>query len=435
MDENELMRPWFDHMVGSLRHVSLFDVHTHIGHNDPDGFKLSTERLLAALAAAGSRGAVTPMHEPDGYPPANDAVLAACAGSDGRLVALCRLDPHADPAGELRRCLDAGARGVKLHPRAEGFELSDPEVEPIFAIANERRLPILIHAGRGIPALGRDAVALARRFPDARIILAHGAICDLNWLWREIPRHPNLFIDTSWWNPIDQAALLSLIPPGHLLYATDLPYFTPYLVATMVTRYAYQLGLDDRQVAGILGGQAERVLAGEEPLDLGPAPGQGALDYDVRLERVSMTLVLALGRMLMGRTGWEPLSLARLACDLGDPDAPESDVCRNVLALLERQEHLAKLDRHISAPFGPGIRLVMLAACIARTPDVALPRVPELEGGERLRNASAAGHRIMAPSPEDAARPAGRQLGRSSAADHLVLERSPAADAPGRAQP
>ena len=422
MDENELLRPWFAHMVASLAHVSLFDVHTHIGHNDPDGFTMSTAELLAALEAAGSRGAVTPMHEPDGYPPANDAVLEACQRSEGRLVALCRLDPHSDPVIELRRCLDAGARGVKLHPRAESFELSDREVEPIFAVAHERRLPVLIHAGRGIPALGRDAVTLSRRYPDARIILAHGAICDLNWLWREIPRHRNLFIDTSWWNPTDQAALVSLIPPGHLLYATDLPYFTPYLVATMVTRYAYQVGLDDDQVAGILGGQAERVLAGAEPLDLGPAPGQGALDYDVRLERVSMLLGLALGRMLMGRTGWEPLSLARLACDLGDPDAPESDVCRNVLSLLARQERLAKLDRHVSAPFGPGIRLVMLAACIVRTPDVALPRVPELEGGERLRDASAAGHRIIAAPPPDAAlRPAG-DLRRSSAADHLVLD-------------
>ena len=137
----------------------------------------------------------------------------------------------------------------------------------------------------------------------------------------------------------------------------------------------------------------------------------------------------ALGRMLMGRTGWEPLSLARLACDLGDPDAPESDVCRNVLSLLHRQEQLAKLDKKISAPFGPGIRLVMLAACIARTPDVALPRVPELEGGDRLRDASAAGHRILAPAPAAPRQQLpGRDLARSSAADHLVLERAPAAE-------
>ena len=422
MHEDDLLAPWFEHLVGSLDHVSLFDFHTHIGVNDPDGFKLSSVELIARLEAAGSRGAVMPMHEPDGYPAANDEVIEVAERSDGRLVALCRLDPGKQPLDEARRCLEAGAKGIKLHPRAESFQLSEPHVEPIFALAHERRLPVLIHAGRGIPTLGRDAARLSSRYPDARIVLAHGAICDLNWLWREIPRYPNLFIDTSWWNPTDIAALIALVPPGHLLYATDLPYFSPFMVATMVTRYAYQIGLDDTQVAAILGGQAQRLLAGEDPLDLGPAPGQGGLDYDIRLERLASLLSLAIARMLMGRTGWEPLSLARLSCDLGEPDSPEADICRNVLALLERQEAYAAHSPKGCAPFGPGIRLVMLAACIARTPDVALPRVPELDSASDLRRASAAGHRTLSPVSPEVAPEGGGDLRRSSAADHLVLD-------------
>jgi uncharacterized protein len=425
MDEDDLLAPWFAHLVGSLEHVSLFDFHTHIGCNDPDGFTLSSAELLRRLEAAGSRGAVMPMHEPGGYPPANDTVIEAAERSGGRLLALCRLDPAKRPLEEARRCLEAGARGIKLHPRAEQFQLSEPHVDPIFALAHERRLPVLIHAGRGIPTLGRDATKLAHRYPDARIVLAHGAICDLNWLWREIDRYPNLFIDTSWWNPTDIAALMSLVAPSHLLYATDLPYFSPFMVATMVTRYAYQVGLDDAQVASILGGQAERVLAGEDQLELGPAPGQGGLDYDVRLERLATLLGFAIARMLMGRTGWEPLSLARLSCDLGDPDAPEADICRNVLALLERQEVYAAESPKGCAPFGPGIRLVMLAACIARTPDVALPRVPELAAAGDFRRASAAGHRTIEAPIQEAPPEGAADLRRSSAADHLVLDAAP----------
>jgi predicted TIM-barrel fold metal-dependent hydrolase len=407
MREDELLRPWFEHLVGD---VPLVDVHTHIGHNDPDGFALSADDLLGRLERAGSRAVATPMQEPGGYPAANDAVLEACARSDGRVVAFCRVDPARGGLAEARRCLDAGARGIKLHPRAEGFELSDPAVGPLFALAAERRIAVLVHAGRGIPTLARDAVELAGRHRGASVVLAHAAICDLNWLWREIPRHRNLFVDTSWWNPVDLAALIALVPPGHLLYATDLPYFTPFMVAPMVARFAYQSGLEERQVTGILGRQAERVLTGEEPLDLGPAPGTGSLDFDIRLERVATMLTLAIARMLMGRTGWEPLSLARLACQLDDPDAPESDVCRNVLALLERQERLAAEDREASAPFGPGIRIVMLAACIARTPDVALPRVPALEDRDALREASAAGHRLIQGAP------------RSSGAEHRLVD-------------
>ena len=37
--------------------------------------------------------------------------------------------------------------------------------ESVFALADERRLPILVHAGRGIPALGRHAVELCERYP------------------------------------------------------------------------------------------------------------------------------------------------------------------------------------------------------------------------------------------------------------------------------
>ena len=302
--------------------AALVDIHGHTGFNDPDGFTFSAEQLVATLEAAGARGVVMSMHEPDGYPPANDRVLAEAAASDGRLVAFCRLDPKRDAVAEARRCLDAGARGIKLHPRAEGFELRDPEVEPIFALAHERRLPILIHAGRGIPTLARDAVALAERYPEARIVLAHAAICDLNWLWRVIPRYPNLLIDTAWWHPVDLAALFALVPPGQLVFGSDLPYFTPFMSATMAVRFGLQVGLSPEQLAGILGLQGERLLDGGEPLDLGPAPGPGRLAYSVLLERLTSVLVLAVGRMLMGRTGYEPLALARLACESGTTTLP-----------------------------------------------------------------------------------------------------------------
>src|SRR5688500_15928134 len=105
------------------------------------------------------------MHEPDGYAAANDAVLAAAADHADRLVCFCRVDPHDGAVAEARRCLDAGARGIKLHPRAERFGMDAPAVGDIVALAHERRVPVLIHAGRGIPALGRRTVELAEANP------------------------------------------------------------------------------------------------------------------------------------------------------------------------------------------------------------------------------------------------------------------------------
>ncbi len=248
--DDEILRPWYEHAVHELAPgMTLVDIHCHTGFNDPDGFTFSADQLVATLAAAEARGVVMPMHEPDGYPAANDRVLAEAEVAD-RLIGFCRVDPKRNAVAEARRCIEAGARGIKLHPRAEGFQLSDPEIEPIIAYANEQRLPVLVHAGRGIPTLARDAVALAGRFPDARIILAHAAICDLNWIWRVAADHPNLFIDTAWWHPDDLAALFAMIPPGQLLFGSDLPYFTPFMSAAMAVRFGLQAGLSSEQLAG-----------------------------------------------------------------------------------------------------------------------------------------------------------------------------------------
>jgi len=93
---DDLMRPWLDRIVQDTGPLDLYDAHTHLGRNDPDGFKQEPEQLIEALDAADARGVVFPMHEPEGYSRANDAVIAAAAAHPDRLVAYCRVSPHDD---------------------------------------------------------------------------------------------------------------------------------------------------------------------------------------------------------------------------------------------------------------------------------------------------------------------------------------------------
>ncbi|MGE5274362.1 MAG: protein kinase domain-containing protein [Verrucomicrobiota bacterium] len=422
MYDDHLLAPWFEHARAAVPEASLFDVHTHIGANDPDGFKLSVPQLVAELDAVGSRAVIIPMHEPTGYAAANEHVVAAAAESGGKLVAFCRVNPAVSPVEEARRSVDAGARGIKLHPRAEQFQLADDGVEEIFAFAHERRLPILIHAGRGIPALAHDVLRLAQRYPDARVILGHSAICDLAWVWRELPRHRNVFIDTSWWGPSDLLAAFALVPPSNLLWASDLPYMTPRLTSTTTIRCGVQVGLSPTQLTSILGGQAARLLAGEEPLDLGPAPGDPGLRQSVLLRRVGDWLALAIGRMLLGDSGYETLALARLACDVGDDSVRELDVFRSIVEILDRQERFARENPDDSPPYYPGIRLIWLAAVLAVTPDVGLPTIPGMETVDDLRRRSAAGHRTLAAAQLPPRLDVRGDLRRSSAADHVAVD-------------
>jgi hypothetical protein len=364
--------PWLEQLMEEVPGAHLIDAHTHIGQNDPDGYRCSRKELVGALEAIDARAFVFPMHEPDGYPPANDMVLAEADAAGGRLFAFCRLDPADSPATEARRCVAAGARGIKLHPRAEGFNLDHPALESVYAFADEERLPILCHAGRGIPALGRHAIEVCSRYPGLRLILAHAGISDLAWIWREAPDHPNLFFDTAWWSPTDLQALFALVAPGQILMASDAPYATPSFGATMDLRHGLQLGLGAEAMRGILGGQALRLVEREEPLDLGPPAGSESVPRDPLLERVTSFLMNSVGQMFHGIDPQETLALARLACDVGE-DAPQAAVCEAVLALLDARELYEAGSDGRPAHFAPGVHLIVLATALARTPDVPMP--------------------------------------------------------------
>jgi uncharacterized protein len=373
--DDEALSPWFEALLETVPGLLLFDAHTHTGADDPDGFRCSIEELTSALELAGARAVVFTMLEPGGYLFANDRVLAEADASDGRLVAFCRLDPRADPLPEAERCLARGARGLKLHPRAERFALDEPEVEAIFALADERRLPIVIHAGRGIPALGRHVLELAERHPDARPILAHAGLSDLGWIWRRLADHRNVFFDTAWWNASDLMALFSLVPPGRILWGSDTPYGTPVQQAVLGLRCALEAGLSQEQIACVAGGQIDQLVSGQDPLDVGPAPG-APVTNDLLLERVHVALVSAVGRIMAGDDGDEAIALARLACEVGE-SAPEAPVCRSVLALLDRYERRGPPEAETGAAGPatrfPGLHLLVVAGGIARTPGVPLP--------------------------------------------------------------
>ena len=319
---DELLRPLYErHRAALPADTRFFDAHTHIGHDDPDGFEADPEDLIAGLDSAGHDAAlVFPSQEPAGYPPANDRVLAACAASGGRLQALARIDPNAgDALGEARRCLDAGARGFKLHPRSDGFELPHPVVERIVALAGEAHAPVLFHAGRGIPHLGESVVHMARENPGARLILAHAGISDTGWIAPYAAELPNLFFDTAWWQVDDLLALFAAVPPGRILYASDMPYGSPLFEGLAFLRCALAVGLEGDALRAIAGGSIERVLAGEEPLDVGPAPGVERLGpRDVMFERVVAHLAIAAHGAYRGWDVDEPLGLAALACHRAD---------------------------------------------------------------------------------------------------------------------
>jgi hypothetical protein len=239
----------------------------------------------------------------------------------------------------------------------------------LIALAHERTLPVLIHAGRGIPPLGRHVVRLAEQFPNARLILAHAGVCDLSWIWRAAPDHPNLLFDTAWWMPADMLALFSLVPPGQILFASDAPYGNTGPSASFQLRCALQAGLSADQIRSIASAQALRIAAGEALVPAGPAIGERERAPHLLLDRLSELLLLAtVATMRRSDGATETLALARLACNVPD-EIDDAPVFAAISALLDAYERLTLSDPDDRRR----VVCLLLAASVARTPDVPLP--------------------------------------------------------------
>jgi predicted TIM-barrel fold metal-dependent hydrolase len=248
--------------------VDIFDAHVHLG-DDIDGMVGRYDDLLRVMDDHRvSRAFMFCMDEPDRHPAfraPNDRTVAHAERSQGRLIPFVRLDLGESPIEEAERCLDLGARGIKLHPRAQRFLLNDERLAPVFALAAERRVPILIHGGRGLPPIADDLKHLVEQYPEAQLIIAHAGIADLAGLADAFAGKAGVFFDTSAWSAIDLLDFYRLISPEQVLYASDFPYGQQPGSLLIALRTARVAGFDDRQLRDMLAGNAMRIAEGLPP--------------------------------------------------------------------------------------------------------------------------------------------------------------------------
>ncbi len=258
-----------------LPDTPIWDVHAHLGE-DADGSALDAHALLAGMRRFGvARSFVFPFRQegPAGYRERNDALVEAAAASGGALVPFCRVEPGEGAVAELERALDAGVRGIKLHPLTGRFEVGHPIVDAAMALAGERSVPVLLHAGRGVAPFMDDVERMLDRHPAAQVILAHAAIGDHEAAVAASAAHPNMVFDVAVWNLLDLCALIARVAPEQILYGTDAPYYGHACVQAKVGLALAAVGATAGQVAAILSGNAERVAAGRSAARLSPPMG------------------------------------------------------------------------------------------------------------------------------------------------------------------
>jgi hypothetical protein len=243
-----------------------------------------------------SRAFMFCLDEPDRHPSftrANDRTLAFAERSNGRLIPFVRLDLNESPIEEARRCLDAGAQGIKLHPRAQKFTSTDERLGPVFELAAERRVPILIHAGRGLPPIADGLRSLVERNPGAKLILAHAGIADMQALAACMRGRKGVFFDTSTWSPVDLLDFYRQIPPEQVLYASDYPYGQQPSSLLLSVKTAIHAGYNEGQLHAMLAGNANALADGADLREPTEPMGTDTIALPLQFARIAQYLSMA----------------------------------------------------------------------------------------------------------------------------------------------
>ena len=202
----------------------------------------------------------------------HEQLLDYCAASS-RLIPFANINPFLfhRPEREFERLLKLGVRGLKLCPTYQFFCPNDQMLVPLYQVAQEAGVPVLVHTGTSMfpgsrlkygDPLFLDDVAVD--FPELRLGMCHGG----RGFWYAeafalLRFHKNLYIDIAGLPP---QKLLDYYPelercPDQFLFGSDWPGL-PRTVAENAEAVA-RLKISSETKEKILRGNAHRFLGGD----------------------------------------------------------------------------------------------------------------------------------------------------------------------------
>lgn len=229
------------------------------------GYAQDPTAALADMADVGTSVALAVPVHPTGadFGPVNDAVAEAAAASDGRLVALARVDPWNGSAAlaELRRAVREGARGLFLHPGEEHFPINDDRVRPVVETAAELGVPVVVAAGFHLYSEPLQLGRAARWTPDNPVVLTNGGQLNISGLMgfdAELALgNDNVVVHTSGMYREDfLEGVVAKFGAERLMFASAAPLFD----MTYERRRVDLAHFSDAERDLVLGGNARRVF-------------------------------------------------------------------------------------------------------------------------------------------------------------------------------
>lgn len=134
---------------------------------------------------------------------------------------------------------ELGLRGIKLLSMYAGFRPDEPRLDPLWRYAARHSLPVLLHTGTTFISqaplectLPRHLDAVAIRFPEVKIVMAHLSHPYEGECIATIRKHPNVYADISalHYRPFQLYHSLMLVQEygvwDKLLFGSDYPFTT-----------------------------------------------------------------------------------------------------------------------------------------------------------------------------------------------------------------
>lgn len=178
----------------------ITDMHAHYGYMrvfpyeqiDPEGVVREMDRIGIERVFVAPTPATSPETEIN-----NDRLLDAVRACPGRILGYAICYPRSEAGGlkAIERAIDAGLHGIKMHD-ANHIAYEDKGYEPVWAYADERRLPVLLHTWGNLKPL-REVLKNVTRAP---VLLGHsGAGSGGAEAYVETAKEfPNVYLEMCW---------------------------------------------------------------------------------------------------------------------------------------------------------------------------------------------------------------------------------------------
>ena len=259
--------------------MKIIDIHTHIYPDEiarkatdsvrtfygiGDGTMDGTERMLLEKGAqAGiSQFVILPVAiRPDRVQGINNFVLQR-AGQRDCFIPFGTVHAAMDGlTDEVERLLEAGVKGIKMHPDSQGFAIDDPRLFPLYEIIRGR-VPVMLHMGDqrynySHPIRLRKVLDL---FPGLDAIAAHFGGYSMQETAMELLQDTDCVMDISssmmFMEPGEPERYINAYGAERMAYGSDYPMFDP----VKEVEHFLRLDLTHEQKEQMAYKTAERIL-------------------------------------------------------------------------------------------------------------------------------------------------------------------------------